>query len=77
MQGHGENLRLVEGVDYYIDRLGRVVFLAAYHRRRGTCCGNKCRNCPFDWQNVNAADIRPGEPRPPLDRDSIDERESA
>jgi len=21
-------------------------------RARGTCCGNACRHCPFDWKNV-------------------------
>jgi len=20
--------------------------------KRGTCCGNKCRNCPYDWVAV-------------------------
>ncbi|MBI1371920.1 MAG: hypothetical protein GC159_04055 [Phycisphaera sp.] len=39
---------LREGEDYYRDALGRVVFTAAYHLRRGSCCGNGCRHCPFD-----------------------------
>jgi hypothetical protein len=21
--------------------------------RRGTCCGNACRHCPYDWKNVS------------------------
>ena len=25
-----------------------MVFTAEYHRRRGYCCGNECRHCPFD-----------------------------
>jgi Family of unknown function (DUF5522) len=25
-----------------------VVFTAQYHRRRGYCCGNDCRHCPYD-----------------------------
>lgn len=37
---------LVEGTDYYIEA-GRWVFTAAYHRKRGHCCGNVCRHCPF------------------------------
>ncbi len=40
--------------DYYIED-GRVVFSAAYHRRRGVCCGNGCRHCPFDHVNVPGA----------------------
>ncbi len=33
--------------DFYLDENGNVVFTAAYHLRRGTCCGNGCRHCPF------------------------------
>ncbi|HEX4007658.1 MAG TPA: DUF5522 domain-containing protein [Acidobacteriaceae bacterium] len=37
---------LVEGEDFY--REGPyVVFTAAYHLRRGTCCGSGCRHCPW------------------------------
>jgi len=42
---------LVNGEDYYIEA-GRYVFTAAYHRRRGVCCGNACRHCPFNFVNV-------------------------
>ena len=37
---------LVEGHDYYIEA-GRWVFTAAYHQKRGHCCKNVCRHCPF------------------------------
>ncbi|MBD5655532.1 MAG: hypothetical protein IAI50_10205 [Candidatus Eremiobacteraeota bacterium] len=40
-----------EGRDYYFEG-SAVVFTAAYHLRRGTCCGNGCRHCPFDHVNV-------------------------
>jgi hypothetical protein len=33
--------------DFYLDENENVVFTAAYHLRRGTCCGNGCRHCPF------------------------------
>jgi len=36
----------VEGIDYYIEN-GRWVFTAAHHRKRGHCCKNVCRHCPF------------------------------
>ena len=26
----------------------RVVFTALFHIQRGQCCGNGCRNCPYD-----------------------------
>jgi len=25
----------------------RVVFTALYHIQRGSCCGNKCKHCPY------------------------------
>lgn len=38
---------LTEGVDYYLEGTA-FVFTAAYHLRRGTCCGNGCRHCPYN-----------------------------
>jgi hypothetical protein len=32
--------------DCYFEN-GNVVFTAAYHLKRGTCCGSGCRHCPF------------------------------
>ncbi len=43
---------LSEGIDYYLDENGLLVFTAAYHLRRGTCCGSGCRHCPFEHVNV-------------------------
>ncbi len=39
--------KFVEGVDYYFDG-GLLVMTAEYLRKRGYCCGNGCRNCPYD-----------------------------
>src|SRR5437588_417705 len=36
----------VEGVDYYVEN-GRWVFTAAFHLKRGFCCGSGCRHCPY------------------------------
>lgn len=33
--------------DYYFEENGKLVFTATYHLRRGNCCGNGCRHCPF------------------------------
>lgn len=33
--------------DYYYDELGRIVFTAQYHLKRGYCCGSGCRHCPY------------------------------
>jgi len=32
---------------YYMDG-ERVVFTEEFHIRRGQCCGNGCRHCPYD-----------------------------
>jgi len=32
--------------DYYFDQ-GLMVLSRAYHLRRGFCCGNGCRHCPY------------------------------
>jgi hypothetical protein len=34
--------------DYYFDTDGLMVFTSTYHLRRGYCCGNDCRHCPYD-----------------------------
>jgi hypothetical protein len=35
-----------ENLDEYTEG-GNVVFTAAYHTRRGVCCGSGCRHCPY------------------------------
>jgi hypothetical protein len=37
----------VEGVDYYFEN-GLMVLTAEFLRKRGFCCGNRCRHCPYD-----------------------------
>jgi hypothetical protein len=32
--------------DFYLEG-ARMVFTAAYHLRRGGCCGSRCRHCPY------------------------------
>jgi len=33
--------------DFYLDENGNTVFTAAYHLKRGNCCDNGCRHCPY------------------------------
>jgi hypothetical protein len=46
-----ENEELKEGEDYYFDEGGLLVFTAAYLIRRGTCCENGCRHCPYGFND--------------------------
>lgn len=39
--------QLIEAEDYYFDELGRTVFTATFLLKRGHCCGNGCRHCPY------------------------------
>jgi hypothetical protein len=39
-------LPLTEGVDFYLEN-GFYVFTASYLLRRGYCCDNGCRHCPY------------------------------
>lgn len=33
--------------DWYIDENGNFVMTASFHKKRGFCCGNSCRHCPY------------------------------
>ena len=34
------------GDDWYLES-GYLVFTEAHHLKRGSCCGNGCRHCPY------------------------------
>ena len=38
--------KFVEGVDYYFEN-GLMVLTAHFLKKRGYCCGNNCRHCPY------------------------------
>jgi hypothetical protein len=35
--------------DFYMTTEGFMVFTEAYHLRRGYCCKNGCRHCPYGF----------------------------
>lgn len=43
---------LIEGEDYYLDKIGLLVFTEKYLLERNTCCGNVCKHCPYNYKNV-------------------------
>ena len=43
---------LIEGVHYYINEDGYIVLTEKYHLEKGSCCGNGCLHCPYDFENV-------------------------
>ena len=42
----------IEGEDFYYNEQGFIVLTAKYHLERGHCCGNSCRHCPYNYENV-------------------------
>ena len=44
--------RLMDDDEAYSNNNGLVVFTADYLLQRGYCCGNGCRNCPYDYKAV-------------------------
>lgn len=49
-----ERMGLQEG-DYYFSQEGFLVFTEQYHLKRGYCCGNRCKHCPFGHEAVRKA----------------------
>jgi hypothetical protein len=43
---------LKEGEDFYYNENGFLVFTEAYHLKKGYCCGNGCRHCPYEYEAV-------------------------
>jgi hypothetical protein len=42
------SIPLEEG-DFYFNDQGYRVFTAQYHLKRGYCCKNGCKHCPFGY----------------------------
>lgn len=42
----------IEGIHYYINEEGLTVLTEKYHLERGYCCGNGCKHCPYQYENV-------------------------
>jgi hypothetical protein len=40
-----------ENQDYYQEN-GFRVFTSLFLKKRGYCCGSRCRHCPYNWINV-------------------------
>ena len=40
--------------DTYLEN-GLLVFTAAHHLKRGSCCGSGCRHCPYEPRHVEGS----------------------
>ncbi|MBS1496667.1 MAG: hypothetical protein JSU03_10190 [Bacteroidetes bacterium] len=43
---------LIEGKDFYYNDEGLMVLTEVFHLKKGYCCGNGCKHCPYHYQNV-------------------------
>lgn len=46
---------LKEGVDFYFEPSGLMVFTEIYHLKRGYCCESNCRHCPYPTTESTSA----------------------
>jgi hypothetical protein len=44
---------LIEGIDFYVEK-SFSVFTAWHHLKRGYCCENGCRHCPYGFKKNTA-----------------------
>ncbi|MDO7609917.1 MAG: DUF5522 domain-containing protein [Crocinitomicaceae bacterium] len=40
-------LKKMEKKDYYLNKDGYIIFTEEYHLKRGYCCQNNCKHCPY------------------------------
>ena len=43
---------LIPEEDFYYNEDGNVVLTEKYHLKKGVCCGNGCKHCPYNFINV-------------------------
>lgn len=42
-----------ETEDYYLNENGFLVFTESYHLKRGYCCNNACKHCPYTAESTS------------------------
>jgi len=40
-------IKKMEKSDYYLNEDGYIIFTEEYHLKRGYCCKNSCKHCPY------------------------------
>ena len=43
--------KLIKDIDYYTEN-GLLIMTEHFHEKRGFCCGNGCRHCPYNPKHI-------------------------
>jgi hypothetical protein len=49
MNSQNNEIKLIEGEDFYFTPEGYKCFTSKYHLKRGYCCKSGCRHCPYGF----------------------------
>jgi len=50
MSGFSSKAKL-DKEDYYMSPDGYIIFTEKYHLKRGYCCKNSCKHCPYGFNS--------------------------
>lgn len=50
---------MIEGIDYYYTNEGLMVLTELYLLKKGSCCNNGCRHCPYKKKEKNEEEKLP------------------
>ena len=45
-----DNKKALQNDDFYYSTDGFIVFTENYHLKRGYCCKNNCKHCPYNYK---------------------------
>ncbi len=45
--------------DYYLSIDGYIIFTEKYHLKRGYCCKNGCKHCPYGFDKKTGQNTKP------------------
>ena len=53
--GYFSQFRNLDPEDYYHSEDGYIVYTEKYHLKRGYCCQNSCKHCPYGFNKAKAS----------------------
>ena len=53
--GDFSQFRNLDTEDYYHSEDGYIVYTEKYHLKRGYCCQNRCKHCPYGFNKAKTS----------------------